>query len=330
MNDKTLEKSEVETRKPEELSHIETPKTEYKEKLAKFIKPALKILLLVVLPIVLLLAIIYYFFVFLSAKGILARSYKNLREVTSLKYSLEVNVNFSNPNYGILKEIGPESNLLKIIHPASYKATGEGMVDFDNNYLEGDSNFRISSGGNDIAKLYLKNNKDEYFLKLSEFSYSNYIDKSLLDTWIRADNKFLEDKFGIKLISEPESSSREEVLNNIKEFPPIEPIDKFPSDKVRGEDAYHFKFKLDSDNLVKDFSLGGNSVVTKISFKDGDIWIGKKKNSVFRINIAGEVGGVGAEGTTLELNFDVTFYDFNTKNKIEFPESFVDVRKFLQ
>src|SRR4030042_714666 len=281
-------------------------------------------------PLIIISFVSYYFLIFLSSKAILVRSIKNLKKVESLKYTMDVNLDFSNTfGSGTSREFSAESNILKVNEPASYKILGEGSIKSVGGNLESDSSFRISLNGNEITKVNLINSEEKIFLKLTEFTYSNLVDKDLNDNWIRIDRPFLEDKLGLKnLIGQnQESQTGGKIAEGLLTHPPFELGDKVPPDKVRGINTYHYKFVVDGNNLEKVFNLNDDSFMDKVEFGEGNLWIGKRTNSVLRLKGIESINNIGSEGTLLNLTYDLTFYNFNNVPVINIPEIFMAIRK---
>jgi hypothetical protein len=303
-----------------------------KIKIGSLTRKVINVGLFLGIHLVIISAIYYYFFIFISSKAILLRSFKNIKKIGSAKYSAEINLDFTNTtNFSTAKENSAESNILKINEPSSYKILGDGVLKSVGGNLESDSNFQISLNGNEIAKVYLKNSPDAVFLNLAEFSYTDLIDKTLINNWIKIDSQFLNEKLGIKdLINlNQENQTGGKITDRLLSFPPFELGDKYPSDKVRGIDTYHFKFLINKNNLEKVLNLSESSFIAKMEFGEGNLWIGKRTNSVLRLKGSANINNVGSEGTVLNLTYDLTFYDFNNTPAINVPDNFLDIRKLL-
>jgi hypothetical protein len=319
--------------KPEDVGIKKSFSFKKKIRIGNLARKALKWSLFLGVPLIIISVLFYYFFIFLSSKTILVRSIKDLRKIDSAKYTAEINLDFSNTNGSeTSKEFSAESNILKVNEPSSYKILGEGVLKSAGGNLESDSNYRISLNGNEIAKVYLINSQDTLYLKLAEFTYSNLIDKTLSDNWIKIDRSFLDEKLGVKnLIGQnQESQTGEKITDRLLSYPPIELGDKYPSDKVRGINSYHFKFVIDRDNLGKVFNLKEGSFMDKMEFGEGNLWIGKRTNSVLRLKGIASINNIGSEGTLLNLTYDLTFYDFNSSQALNIPENFLDIRELLK
>src|SRR4030066_1359650 len=86
-----------------------------KIRIGNLARKVLKWGLLLGVPLIIISFLLYYFFIFLSSKALLLRSIKNLKKVDSVKFTMDVNLDFSNSNgSGKSRDLCAGSTCLKI------------------------------------------------------------------------------------------------------------------------------------------------------------------------------------------------------------------------
>lgn len=335
----------------ENIKDEETIKIQKISRIKKIISRALKILL-VSLPFILIALFLFYFlFIYLSPREVLIRSYKNFARINSFKYTLQIDLKLSGGIYDKAhsENLNPEEYInLKTSYPSNFKVVGEGSIRKDPSF-ESESVISLNSDAKKVANLDLVTENRDLYFKINEFLYSDLTKSDLIGNWIKLGGDFWQKKIGISTDTNSGidvcSKVSKEPLDFLIKNPPIEIIDKLPADSIEGYISYHYKYKINKENLekflearfpcwfnIKEEDL--NKVISDISknldLGEGDLWISKKANNLYRIGGDIKLTNVGSEGNIFDINFDVTFDNINKPLTITLPEKFVDIENLVQ
>jgi len=173
--------------------------------------------------------------------------------------------------------------------------------------------------------------------------------------WFRLDFKELGMSLGKTLSEEGQVKIEEELKELLSEHPLAKVVEELTSEKIEGQDTYHYLLSIDKENLKvflaglmemlgkysglvdlkqnnEEISNDVDEAFEKIGGIDFEIWIGKKDKLIYKV--AGQKSFdlsdlEPEEERTLSLNFDMSFSKFNEPVEILAPDDSQSIIEML-
>ena len=267
---------------------------------------------------------------FYSPEKNIGRMLGNLKNIKTMAYSGELNVSANVPATPI-----SEKKLSKL------SVSFNGASDTQNaDDLRGAFSFQIKtdamSGQEMSLGLEARSLSKTLFLKLSNLPNIGFIDLGFFnDKWIKLDESTI-GQGGVASSSEKiDGNLIKEKAAKIQNLPSqdkfIKITETLKSEKIEGQDTYHYKYIIDKEALKKfisDYSTliddkaltaeqiaSSSEQIDQIDLAEGEIWIGKSDFMPYKLSFAASTKDEKAINTNLVLSFK----NFNQVIKIEEP-----------
>jgi hypothetical protein len=293
------------------------------------------------------LAYVGYFYYYLAPERVLARTIEKTSTVNSLDYAIDLSIKSKSSSFNSSSQ-NNASGLFANYFPNSFLTHLEGSYDAnEKDKVKSKVSINVKNGVTDIAELETRSLDDYFYVKLNSMGELglNEISK-FKGQWIsfnltELQKSYVSQNSKFELTKEDQT----ELLSFLKTNPVLTVTEKTQSEKIAGVDSFHYKYSINKDNLIKltdkiyslieadtKESFNSGDLFKNISFKDGEIWIGKNDYYLRKMNLIFETGEPNTS-TVAEVVFEITLNNFNKIEGITIPEnakSYDQIMKELQ
>jgi len=344
---KNTTQPDVEFNKPIEENAIISEKSgresitkEFPNDNRKSMKKRNTFLIFLFLTTLLISSLLYvYFFIYLSPNRILLRMYGKLFEAETFDYNTEFNLVFF-------------QNLTQTERFSSnYKTLLEGSVDIKQiDSPKASTTLEVFSDKTSLGKLEIIAFGKEIYIKVHNSLASQILGfEKFSDQWIKVETKTLDTLYGMPLFENISITNEEktQVYEIVKKNPPITILQKLPDDNMNGKSVYHFKVKIDQENLINiiagitEASVNGElrddtrkkleELFSSLELEDSDLWVGKKDSYPYKIKTRLQYQLKNNQMPNLHISADATtsFDKFNEPKNLSIPSVTVQSQEII-
>jgi hypothetical protein len=358
--DKDIEKSFNLNTNPNNTNLEEPKKTSFK-------KPSKKlttIIIFIILGLVVAGGAVFSYFKFIQTpEKILAKMMNKMTEVKTIEYENEINVEYN---------LDESQNLSMFLDSETESNNSEAQVATLN--MAGSLDFRQENEEKSYFKINIKSSEmpdsevgleTRFIEKIIYFSLTSlpstdFIDLSQLENqWVKIDIKEIEDQFGGEYTKNKEKlnltlEQKEEIREKLKESNSFEITEKLDSEIINGVNNYHYKFKINKENLItlmedvsaiiyeeklsEDELLEVKNFSKEIGNLEGEIWIGKENYFLHKITLniqeketeEEEKENKEEEMPLKNINISILLKNHNQDVEITAPESSTPIEEFIK